>query len=316
MQGTAARLLTLIMLLQRSPGQKAAELAAELGVSPRTIHRYLEMLGEMGIPVCTERGPYGGISLVRGYRLPPLVFSPREAVALHLGLEMVEEVWGPLYSDAARTARTRLANVMPEEQRSEAEWAQRSLVVTGMHQVAIEDVRERVEMAQSALQSGRQLELEYQAQDGRTSRRWVSPYALVHRWGWWYLVGYCHFRQELRSFRVDRARILRQGEAVVEAPDGFEIRRYLKQEWENQTFYTARLRFSPKAAGLATGSRSMWNELVETADGGAEASLSAPDLEWLARQVLSLGSGVIVLAPEELRHLVVQKAREVIAENN
>ncbi|MCK4452041.1 MAG: HTH domain-containing protein, partial [Anaerolineae bacterium] len=60
MSNTATRLITLIMLLQRRPNQKAAKLAEELGVSVRTVHRYIGMLDEMGIPVYSERGPHGG----------------------------------------------------------------------------------------------------------------------------------------------------------------------------------------------------------------------------------------------------------------
>jgi predicted DNA-binding transcriptional regulator YafY len=70
MSNTATRLITLIFLLQNQPNQKAAELAEKLGVSVRTLHRYFEMLDEMGIPVYPERGPYGGFSLVRGYKMP------------------------------------------------------------------------------------------------------------------------------------------------------------------------------------------------------------------------------------------------------
>jgi len=60
MSSTAARLITLIMLLQRRPNQKATELAEQLGVSVRTIQRYIAMLEEMGINIYAERGPYGG----------------------------------------------------------------------------------------------------------------------------------------------------------------------------------------------------------------------------------------------------------------
>jgi len=90
---TATRLITLIMLLQRRPGQKAGALAAELGVSVRTLHRYMDMLEEMGIPVYSERGPHGGFSLVPGYKMPPLVFTPEEAVVMYLGAGLVEEMW-------------------------------------------------------------------------------------------------------------------------------------------------------------------------------------------------------------------------------
>jgi len=94
MSNTTTRLISLIMLLQRRPNQKATELAEELGISVRTVHRYIAMLDEMGIPVYSERGPYGGFSLVRGYKMPPLVFTPDEAVAVYLGTSLVEETGG------------------------------------------------------------------------------------------------------------------------------------------------------------------------------------------------------------------------------
>src|SRR5512147_2335753 len=133
MSNTATRLITLIFLLQNKPNQKASELAAELGVSPRTLHRYFEMLDEMGVPVYSERGPYGGFSLVRGYKMPPLVFTLEEAVAVALGTGIVEEMWGDLYREAARGALAKLENLLPEEQLREVTWARSSLIATGLH---------------------------------------------------------------------------------------------------------------------------------------------------------------------------------------
>src|SRR5512136_1144742 len=100
MANTATRLITLIMLLQRQPNQKAFELAEKLGTSVRSLHRYIAMLDEMGIPIYSERGPHGGFSLVRGYKMPPLVLTPEEAVAVHLGTGLVGEMWGRLYQEA------------------------------------------------------------------------------------------------------------------------------------------------------------------------------------------------------------------------
>ena len=108
MSNTATRLITLIMLLQRQPNQKATDLAKELGISVRSLHRYMTMLDELGIPVYSERGPHGGFSLVRGYKIPPLVFTPEEAVAVYLGTSLVDEVWGRLYRDAAHGALAKL----------------------------------------------------------------------------------------------------------------------------------------------------------------------------------------------------------------
>src|SRR5574342_82514 len=136
MSNTATRLITLIMLLQRQPNQKATELAAELGVSVRSIHRYMAMLDEMGIPIYSERGPYGGFSLVRGYKMPPLVFTLEEAVAVVLGTGLVQELWGDLYREAARGALAKLENLLPEEQVREVAWARGSLVAIKTKSIA------------------------------------------------------------------------------------------------------------------------------------------------------------------------------------
>ena len=119
MSTTATRLITLIMMLQRRPNQKAADLAEALGVSIRSVHRYMGMLEEMGLPVYTERGPHGGFSLVRGYAMPPLMFTPEEAVAVYLGTGLVEEMWGTLYREAAQGALAKLDNVLPTDQQQE-----------------------------------------------------------------------------------------------------------------------------------------------------------------------------------------------------
>ena len=137
MSNTATRLITLIFLLQNQPNQKASELAEKLGVSIRTLHRYFEMLDEMGIPVYSERGPYGGFSLVRGYKMPPLVFTLEEAVAVVLGTGIVEEMWGDLYREAARGALAKLENLLPDEPAREVAWARQSLVATGMNRACV-----------------------------------------------------------------------------------------------------------------------------------------------------------------------------------
>ena len=205
MSNTATRLLTLLMLLQRQPNQKAGDLAEELGVSVRTLHRYIGMLEEMGIPVYSERGPHGGFSLVPGYKMPPLVFSPEEAVAVYLGTGLVEEMWGQLYRDAARGALAKFDNVLPDEQRHEVAWARRKLVASSLHRSDQESLAPYLEKLRRAARERRTVQLLYRGrQRPEPSQRDLDVYALVLRWGWWYVVGFCHLRQALRTFRLDR----------------------------------------------------------------------------------------------------------------
>ena len=155
MTQTASRLITLIMLLQRQPNQKASDLAEKLGVSVRTMHRYFAALDEMGIPFYTERGPHGGFSLVRGYKMPPLVFTPQEATTVYLGASLVDEIWGGVYHEAVQGALAKLDNVLPDEQRQEVAWARRSLVATGMHRSDLQALGTTLEVLRQAAREQR-----------------------------------------------------------------------------------------------------------------------------------------------------------------
>jgi predicted DNA-binding transcriptional regulator YafY len=315
MTTTATRLITLIMLLQRHPNQKAGELARELGISVRTLHRYFTMLDEMGIPVFSERGPYGGFSLVRGYKLPPLIFTPEEAVAISLGTGLVKDMWGQLYREAACGALAKLENVLPEEQRREAAWARRTLISTGLHRADLDAVSPTLEKLRRAAREHHRVRMSYQSR-GRSDLnvRDLDPYALVHRWGWWYLIGFCHIRQAVRTFRVDRISELTVLEQGFEPPQDFDIQAYLAQEDASQPAMTVRMRFSPQMASVARDNSLSWEKLDEQPDGLVIVTLLIPDAIWATSTALAYGPGVTVLEPEEVRQSVRTWAQAILGQ--
>ena len=305
MANTASRLITLILLLQNRPSQKASELADKLGVSMRTIHRYFSMLDEMGIPVYAERGPYGGFSLVRGYKLPPLIFSLEEAVAVYLGTSLVSEMWGELYRAAAQGAMAKLENILPNEQRGEIDWARRSLVTTGLHRADPTALFPIIEDLRRAARERLRVSAVYQSvANSEATMRQIDPYALVFRAGLWYVVGYCHLRSAPRTFRVDRIQKLTVLTKPFEMPAAFDIHKYLDNEFKDQPVIRAKLRFIPEAAHIVTGNRIIWESIHEEQNGSILATLTAPDLPWLASMILSFANWVTVLEPPELREMV------------
>jgi predicted DNA-binding transcriptional regulator YafY len=307
MTNTATRLITLIFLLQNQPNQKASELAEKLGVSLRTIHRYFDMLDEIGIPVYSERGPYGGFSLVRGYKMPPLVFTLEEAVAIVLGTGIVEEMWGDLYREAARGALAKLENLLPEEQVREVAWARGSLVATGMNRANLKALSPVLEKLRRAIREHRSVNMSYQSsQLPHPTQRGLDPYALVHRWGWWYVIGFCHVHRDVRTFRVDRiSDAALRDKTFVPSPD-FDLQAYLKNETQSQPRVTARLRFEPEAAHVVAGNHSYWETVEEKPDGSVEVTFPSPTLEWAASTTLAYGPAVEVLDPPELRLIVAE----------
>ncbi|MBK8048471.1 MAG: YafY family transcriptional regulator [Anaerolineales bacterium] len=313
MSNTASRLITLILLLQRRPNQKAAELAAELGISVRSLHRYMGMLDEMGIPIYSERGPAGGFSLVRGYKMPPLIFSPEEAVALALGANVVGEMWGQLYDEAAHSALVKLENVLPDEQRRQVAWARQSLVAIGLNRMPPEGMAPWLELLRTALREQRTVQLRYQGR-GRAGveTRAFDPYALVHGWGWWYTIGYCHLRDDLRQFRVDRIESMELLDATFERPADFDPHAFFRTD-AGAGGVLARMRFDAEFADVARRNRAYWERLEEIAGGAVEVVFRAPDLQWATNVAMSYGPIAVVVAPEELRIRVADQARRVCA---
>lgn len=312
MAHTATRLITLIMLLQRQPNQRAADLAAALNVSVRTLHRYVGMLEEMGIPVYSERGRNGGFSLARGYRMPPLVFTPEEAVAVHLGAGLVGKVWGKLYETAAHSARAKLENVLPEAQRQEVAWAGRTLVAANMNRAEQPGIMPLLETLRQATHQRRRVRIAYQGgQQPDPIERQVDVYALAHRWGWWYAIGYCHLRQAIRSFRVDRMNGVDLLPNAFAAPADFVVQEYLAAEPEPPAALTVTMRFLPAGAFLAEYGRSYWQSITPQPDESVLVTFGAQDINYAVSTVLSYGRFVEVVAPASLRQAVAAEATAV-----
>jgi predicted DNA-binding transcriptional regulator YafY len=315
MANVATRLISIILMLQRRGTLKAGELAEELGVSERTIHRYMGMLDEMGIPIYSERGPYGGFSLVRGYKLPPLVFTPEEATVLYLGAELVQTIWGASYHDAAVAATAKLDNVLPDALRQEVKQAQRGLLVTGWLRRDYGPWAPILDDLRRCVAQRRQVQLVYHSFRQQVTERIVDPYALALQWGYWYLAGHCYLRNELRTFRVDRIQKVETTGETFQLPPGFSARDYLQHMAEERPaiYYRVAVHFDTEVAHVVRERQEEWQDLTEHADGSVTLAFDASDLTWPCRWVLTYQEKATVIGPPELAARVRDAAAAIAA---
>jgi len=309
MSNVATRLLSLILLLQSRSPWKAAELAEELNVSERTVHRYMAMLDEMGIPIYSERGPYGGFSLVRGYRLPPLLFTAEEATVLYMGAHLVRELWGQTYDEAVTAATAKLDNVLPDALRADVTQARQRLVVGGLtrreasHWEAVLHTLRRCIVAQQCVR------LRYRAY-ARTehTERVVEPYALTFQWGSWYLVGFCRLRGETRTFRVDRVRDAVALKESFTHPEGFSVQDYMRNTMRVEPDHHVAVWLEPSAVPVVREEHGTWMSLEDQERGAAVARFGVNGLDWVTGWVLSMGPLARALEPPEL----VERVRQAV----
>jgi predicted DNA-binding transcriptional regulator YafY len=109
----ASRVLAMVELLQAHRSMRGGELAARLAVDERTVRRYAGTLAELGIPVTAERGRYGGYRLLPGFRLPPLMLTDDEAVAVVLGLVAADRLGLAADAPAGAAAEAKITRVLP-----------------------------------------------------------------------------------------------------------------------------------------------------------------------------------------------------------
>ncbi len=314
MTNVATRLLSMIFLFQSRRQWTVSELSDELDVSDRTVHRYIGMLEEMGIPLYSERGPYGGFSLLRTYKLPPLIFTPEEATVLYMGARLVQDIWGKPFQDAVTGVTAKLDNVLPDDIRHEVARNQRSLVVMTGTSRDYAPYHALMAQLRDCMAEGRRVTLRYQSFSRVATDRVVDPYALSLRWGNWYLIGYCHLRQELRTFRIDRILDCTALEGKFTLPKDFDAKAYLEETMRWDKRYEVVVRMEEAIAPRIREMAGDWMRVADNDDGSVTVRFDADNLNWAAGWVLSWGRLARAIAPPELIERVTGSAREVIAQ--
>lgn len=303
MYSPTSRLLTVLELLQSYKHMTGSEIARRLEVDIRTIRRYIVTLQDMGIPVEAERGPYGAYQLARGFKLPPLMFTDAEAVALTLGLIAIRQLKFPVNVAAVEGALAKTERVMPEKLLTQVRGLQEAITFNVVPPPTQPD-NEFIVTLSTAVQQRKQVHMRYQSWQGDDSERDFNPYGIVFNEGYWYTAGYCHLRQDVRTFRLDRITSVEPLDDTFELPINFDVLEYVIRSigWPtgaNQvevllktSLERAQQVFSP-----------MLGTLEET-DEGIVLRRSASELEWISHILLRVDFPVIVRQPAELRQMI------------
>ena len=311
MYSPTTRLLTLLELLQSYRQMSGSEIAQRLEVDGRTVRRYIVMLQDMGIPVEAERGPYGTYQLQRGYKLPPLMFTDSEAVALTLGLLTIREFHFPVDVAAVEGALAKTERVMPEKLLSQVRGLQEA-VKFNVEPVPVLLQNDFLAILSSAAQQRQQVFMRYQSWRGEASEREFDPYGIVFNVGYWYTAGYCHLRQDLRIFRLDRITALEPREQSFELPADFDVLGYVLRSValipeidQVEVLMETTMERAQEVISQVMGT-------IEPSENGVIFRRAANQLEWIAHLLIALDFPVHVIRPVELRDLIRQLGKKAL----
>lgn len=302
-----ARALRALDILQGRPGITAAELAQRLGVTERAARRYVAILREAEIPVESTRGPYGGYTLGRGLRLPPLVFTATEALGLVMAaLDSQHAVADP--EDPVGSALGKLLRVLPTNVARQAV-ALRETARSVPERVSARPDPAVTSALVAAVAAQRQVRLGYRTAAGNPRTFEVDPWSVVVRYGRWYLLCRSHHADEMRTFRVDRVTAVEQLDGTFEVPADLdpaaELEANLGRGWEHETHVV----FDLPIEQVRPWIRPTLGDLRPLPDGGCElvgttSNAQAYAGEWLAGVPFDFR----VVGGEELRTAVAEVA--------
>ena len=297
-----ARLLELLELLQTQPLLTGREISDRLEIDPRTVRRYVEALQNLGIPVEGQRGVGGGYRIRPGYRLPPLMLTDDEAVAVALGVQAAGRLGLSGSADAVEGALAKIHRVLPDGLRRRVEALEATLDFTASATKGAPVGGNTVLLLADAIRRRRRVRVTYRAFSGDETRRELSPHGLVVHSGRWYLAAHDHLRDDLRTFRVDRMKRLRVvREAAVDAPEGFDGVAYVSTSlarvpwrWEVEVLLDLPVDEAARRVPATLA------ELVDE-DGATVLRMRVGSLDWMATVLAGLGCGFSIRRPDELR---------------
>lgn len=295
-----ARVLTVLELLQARGRMTGAALAERLEVDVRTARAYIETLRDLGIPVEAERGRYGAYYLRPGFKLPPLIFTEDEALALTLSLLLVRRAGLAGTTPAVEGALAKIERVLPEATRTRLHAVQET-VIFAVGRAETPPPAEALTVLSAAVQTDRAVCLTYVAASGRETERRFDPYGVVAHWGQWYTIGHCHLRGGERLLRLDRIRAIAPLDDPLARPvdyDPLVATQAALAAMPGSCRVVIWLGTTPEDAGRYSG---LPSSTFTPAEGGCLLRMSTDALDRMARDLAGMPFPFTIRQPTALR---------------
>ncbi|MBE3008326.1 WYL domain-containing protein [Microbispora sp. NEAU-D428] len=309
-ESPTARALLLLEMVQSSPGITAERLAGRLGVSERAARRYVGILREAGIPIESERGPYGGYRIGRGLRLPPLMFTPAEALGLVMAvLDGHHDTGDP--ADPVGGALGKIMRVLPEAVAGPAA-AVRSLSTRHPEPGARTPDPETTAVLAQACAVHRRLRLRYRIHPGDERVMEVDPWAVVVRRGRWYLLCWSHTRNARRVLRVDKVACVEVLDVPAVPPADLDPAEMLEDHLSAGWRHEVEVVVDASAEAVAEWIPRSLGRLEPIDATGTRLVGSTDEPDWYVRQLTAIRAPFRIVGSRELREAAEALGRRLL----
>lgn len=220
-------MLAILWMLNSGAKITAKQIAEKLEINIRTVYRYIDSLCASGVPIISDAGQNGGYSLLRNFIHAPLFFDIEEQKALLHAAVFANEAGYP-FSESLNNATQKLKMYSNREQERILNRHLASFEV--LNRDIAPSVKLTLEELERAVANEYSVEIEYRtSHDEQPRPRVIDPYGMLYWNNKWYTVGFCHLRNEIRSFRAERIFRIQRTQMMFKRPEAFSARKFFIQ---------------------------------------------------------------------------------------
>lgn len=281
------RLIEMVYILLDKKTVTAKDLAEHFEVSQRTIYRDIDTLSGAGIPIYTNKGKGGGISLLANFVLNKSMLSEKEQLEILSSLQSLKalnvlEVEPVLNKLAAMFGKNNTGWIDVDFSR----WGSNP------------DEREKFNIFKTAILNKKMVSIDYYGSNGEKTERTVEPLKLVFKGYAWYVYAFCHMKNDFRIFKVSRIKKpqLKESSFTRNAPENI----LMESKEVNIKMVGAVLKIHSRMA-FRVFDELGYGSVRENPDGSFIVTIEMPDEEWLYGYILSYGGDAEVMEPKHIR---------------
>lgn len=305
------RLTAILIQLQSQRITRAQEVADRFGISLRTVYRDIRALEEAGVPIGSEAGI--GYFLAEGYRLPPVMFSAEEALAMLTASQFISQLTDQSLRTAYENALFKIRSVLKSDAQEMLEDLQDKVRVVPPPSQAGHPDEIHLAQVQQALMQRYPLEMDYfSPASGAFTRRQVEPIGLVYYSDAWHVIARCRLRQDYRDFRLDRMSKIKTLPERYQLRDRLSLEQYLQKQSHTTEAQLVKVFFKQEVVQHTYHDRYQHGFMQEAKrEGGTEMWFMVASEEYFARWLLMFTDAARVQAPESLKQSMQQLIREL-----
>lgn len=281
------RLMGILTVLLQNDRVTAPYLAEKFEVARRTIGRDIEALCQAGIPIITQQGGGGGISIAEGYKLDKSVLTADELSEIIAALKGIGSV-----SEKSQIERT-LDKLTAKK---DAVIFMREYIIIDLASHYKGSLTAKIELIKKAIHSLKLIEFNYYYEKGMTHRR-IEPYFIIFQWTAWYVFGYCSNRQDWRLFKLTRLWKLQICEETYALRDIPPEKRDFGSHFTDDKKLVALFEPSVKYQLIEAYGLQCY---TETDNGKLRLTIGYTNTDYMIRWLLGFGNKVKVLEPADI----------------